>query len=131
MLDNELRPGVLVTVTVALDPYAPIVAKQVRTREMRFVQDTAIGQSESLPSTKSDSKTYWAIGGAVTSKKHDPSTLSAVLVEKRLAVELDEDGNFAITGIEAGEYNLDILFNKKVLKRQKITVPAPNYDVEI
>ena len=131
MLDNELRPGVLVTVTVALDPYLPIVAKQVRTREMRFVQDTAIGQTETSLSPQSLSKTYWAIGGTVTSKKHDPSTLSAVLVEKKLAVELDEDGNFAITGIEAGEYNLDILFNGKVLKRQKITVPAPNYDVEI
>ena len=131
VLDNELRPGVLVTVTVALDPYLPIVAKQVRTREMRFVQDTAIGHSKSLDSTKAESKTYWGIGGTITSKKHDLSTLSAVLVEKRLPVELDEDGNFAITGIEAGEYNLDILYNSKVLKRQKITVPAPNYDVKI
>ena len=131
VLDNELRPGVLATVTIALDPYIPIVAKQVRTREMRFMQDTSIGQPESSPLRKSASKTYLAVGGTIRSKKHDPSTLSAILVEKELPVELDDDGNFSITGIEAGEYTLDILFNSKVIKRHKIKVPAPDYDVEL
>ena len=131
VLDNELRPGVQITVTLALDPYKPIIAKQVLTRELRFMQDTAIGDTESPPSTKSPSKTYWGIGGTVNSKKHDSSTISLRLVEKDMKIELDDEGNFSATGIEEGEYTLDILVNKKVLKRHKIKVPASNYDVEV
>ena len=131
VLDNELRPGVQITVTVALDPYVPVIAKQVLTRELRFMQDTAIGDPLSPPSTKTESKTYWGIGGKVSSKKHDLSTLSLVLVEKDLSMELDDEGKFSATGIEEGEYTLDILFNEKVLKRHKLKVPASNYDVEV
>ncbi len=131
VLDNELRPGILVTVTIALDPYTPMVARQVLTRELRFLQDTAIGQPDSPPSTKSPSKSYWVVSGTLTSKKYDPSTLSAILVEKRLPIELDDEGRYSLTSIEEGEYNLDILFNGKVLKRHKIEVPSSNYDVEV
>ena len=131
VLDNELRPGVLVTITLALDPYKPVIAKQVLTRELRFMQDNAIGDPESPPSTKTASKTYWGFGGTVSSKKHDLSTLSLLLVEKNIAITLDDEGKFSATGIEEGEYTLDILVNDKVLKRRKIKVPASNYDVEV
>jgi len=131
VLDNEMRPGVLVTVTVSVDPYRPMVYKQVRTREIRFVQDTAIGQPDSPPSTQAPSKSYLVIAGTVTSKKHALSTLSAVLVEKGRPVEIDDDGNYSLHDIEEGEYHLDILFNGKVLKRQKIQVPAESYDIEV
>jgi len=131
VLDNELRPGILITVTIALDPYVPVVAKQVRTRELRFMQDTGIGQQDSPPSTRAESKSYWAVAGTINSKKHDPSTLSAILVEKRLPIDVDEEGKFSFSGVEEGEYSMDILQNKKVVKRHKIKVPAPNYDVDI
>ncbi len=131
VLDNELRPGILITLTVALDPYKPIIAKQVLTRELRFMQDTAIGDPDSPTSTKAPSKSYWGFGGKVSSKKHDLSTLSLVLVEKNQKMELDDEGNFSITGVEEGDYTLDILVNEKVLKRRKITVPSSNYDVEL
>ena len=131
VLDNELRPGVLVTVTVALDPYKPVIAKQVLTRELRFLQDTAIGDPASPTSTKAPSKEYWGFGGTLNSKKHDLSTLSIRLVEKNLEIDLDDDGKFSATGIEEGEYTLDVLFNEKVLKRHKIKVPSSNYDVEV
>lgn len=131
VLDNELRPGVLITVTLALDPYIPVVAKQVLTRELRFMQDTGIGDPDSPPSTKTASKTYWGFGGTVSSKKHDLSTLSLRLVEKDMVIALDDEGRFSATGIEEGEYTLDILVNKKVLKRHKVKVPASNYDVEV
>ncbi|HSJ52938.1 MAG TPA: DUF4255 domain-containing protein, partial [Anaerolineae bacterium] len=35
VLDNEMRPGIALVVTLALDPYAPIVAPLVRGRELR------------------------------------------------------------------------------------------------
>lgn len=131
VLDNELRPGVLITVTIALDPYEPVIAKQVLTRELRFMQDNAIGDSDSPTSTKEASKSYWGFGGTVSSTKYDLSTLSLILVEKNLALELDDEGKFSTAGIEEGDYTLDVLFNDKVLKRRKIKVPASNYDVEV
>lgn len=131
VLDNEMRPGILVTVTISVDPYLPMRFQQVRTREMRFVQDTAIDQQDSSPATRAHSKTYWSIGGMVNSKKHDVSTLSLVLVEKQLPLELDEEGNFSLSHVEEGEYHLDILFNGKVLKRHKFQVPSEKYDIKI
>lgn len=131
VLDNELRPGVLVTVTISMDPYRPMVYKQVRTREIRFIQDTGINQPDSPIVTRVLSKTYYVVAGSVKSAKHDPSTLSLVLVEKGLPIELDKDGNYSLVDIAEGEYHLDIYYNNKVLKRQKIQVPAPDYDIEV
>jgi len=131
VLDNELRPGVLVTLTIALDPYIPIVARQVRTRELRFMVDTGIGVPDAPPSTRSESKTYWVVGGEVKSDKHDPSTLSVLLVEKGVTVDLDDEAHYKLTDIVEGKYNLDVLVNGKVLKRQKIDVPSSNYDIEV
>jgi hypothetical protein len=131
VLDNEMRPGVLVTVTLSLDPYRPMVYKQVREREVRFVQDTGIGQPDSPLSIRVPSKSYLVIAGVIKSKKHDPSTLTAVLVEKGLPVEIDEEGNYSLHDIAEGEYHLDILFNGKTLKRQVIKIPSPNYDIEV
>jgi hypothetical protein len=131
VLDNELRPGVLVTLTISVDPYRPMVYKQVRTREIRFVQDTAINQPDSPPTTRALSKTYFVVAGSIKSVKHDPSTLSMVLVEKGLPIELDKDGNYSLKDIAEGEYHLDVYFNQKVIKRQVIQVPAPDYDIEV
>jgi hypothetical protein len=136
VLDNEMRPGVLVTVTISVDPYKPVIYKQVQSREMRFVQDPDIGQTErtsaGLIHTKALSKAYWVLAGTIKSEKYDPSSLTAILVEKQLPVELDADGRFSLHGIVEGEYHLDILFSKKVLKRQKILVPSPGgYEIQV
>jgi len=131
VLDNEIRPGVLVTVTIALDPYRPLIYKQVRTREIRFVQDSAIDHPDSPPSTRADSKTYFVIGGGVSSQKYAISALSLILVERNESVSMAEDGRFKIADIVEGEYHLDILFNQKVLKRQKIRVPSSDYEIQV
>jgi len=135
VLDNELRPGIMLTVTISVDPYKPLVFKQVRSREMRFVQDTGIGQkpltAARVTVTKSPSKSYWVVAGSIKSEKYDISTLSAVLAEKQLPVKLDAEGRFSLHGIVQGEYHLDILFNKKILKHQKILVPSSDYDIEV
>lgn len=133
VLDNELRPGILVTITVSMDPYKPLRFAQVRTREMRFVQDTGIGlePASDKKSTRALSKSYWVVGGTIKSEKYAPTTLTVVLVERKLPVQLDENGKFALHGLVEGEYHLDILLNQKVLKRQKIQVPAADYDIQV
>jgi hypothetical protein len=134
VLDNDLQAGVLVTVTFSIDPYKPLIYKQVRTREIIFVQDSSIGMPSAESTTKavrSVSKNYWIAGGSIKSDKYDPSRLTVVLVEKHLPIELDVNGKFVLPNVAEGEYHLDILLNKKVLKRQKIQIPAPDYEIQI
>jgi len=130
VLDNEIRPGIQITVTVAVDPYRPMVFKQVRTREVRFVQQPEINPDKP-EIEKTLSKSYWTMGGTIKSKKHDISTISAVLVEKQLEVELDEEGNFKLPSLNEGQYHLDVMVNSKVLKRQPILVPSDEYEIEV
>jgi hypothetical protein len=132
VLDNEMRPGVLVTATVSVDPYKPMTFTQVRSREMRFLQDSGIGKPDNtINITKKLSKKYWVVSGALKSQKYDPSTLSLVLVEKQQTVEILEAGRYSLSGLAEGDYHLDILFNKKVIKRQKIQVPGDDYDIQV
>lgn len=131
VLDNEMRPGILVTVTLSVDPYKPQIFPSVRTRETRVLQDTtfAIPTKTKTELKKVVDRTYLSVGGTVRSDKYDPSTLMLVLVENQTSFPLDSEGRFTIHNILEGEYHLDILFNQKVLKRQKIVVPAPQYDI--
>jgi hypothetical protein len=131
VLDNELRPGILVTVTIAMDPYKPEIYTQVRTSERRYVQDTGFNTSRTSIPTRSASKTYWTVAGSLKSERYDSSLLSMVLVEKNFPVELGEGGKFSIQGVGEGEYHLDILFNKKILKRHTIKVPSPDYEIQV
>ena len=131
VLDNEMRPGVLVTVTAMLDPYKPMQFTQVRSREIQFVQDNAIDQVDAPESTRTASKSYRTVGGMIKSEKYTPSTLSLMLVETKTAVNISDEGAFTLEKIVDGEYHLDILFNQKVLKRQKILVPSKNYDIQL
>ncbi len=129
VLDNEMRPGILVTVTLSVDPYKPQIFPSVRTREARVLQDTTFAIPTKTEVKKKVDKTFISVGGTVRSDKYDPSTLMLVLVEKQTSFPLDSEGRFTIHNVLEGEYHLDILFNQKVLKRQKIVVPAPHYDI--
>ncbi len=131
VLDNELRPGILLTLTLSLDPYLPLVYKQVKTREMRFMQASAPGETKAKSGLKSLSKTYWVVGGTINSEKYDLSTLSIVLVEKKLPIEIQEGGRFSLCKLAEGDYHLDIYFNNKVLKRQQISVPGTDYVIKV
>jgi hypothetical protein len=53
------------------------------------------------------------------------------LVERGLQIPLQEEGQFAINGLRAGEYTLEIASNGDRLKQAKITVPSPDFDVTV
>lgn len=131
VLDNEIRPGILVTITISIDPYRPDIYKQVSSREVRFLQDIPDNSPKKLPPQKAKSKQYHAIGGTVHSPKYAVSSLSVVFVERNQPVPLDEQGRFKLEKIPEGEYHFDILLNQKVLKRQTISVPSPNYEIQV
>ncbi len=131
VLDNEMRPGVLITITVAVDPYEPTIFKQVTSREMRFVQQNPIDPDIDTKVYKAHSKSYYSIGGELASKKYAPATLELYLVEKNQYIDLTDEGKFGLPSLPEGEYHLDILHNDKVLKRQSIVVPADYFEIQV
>lgn len=132
VLDNEMRPGILITVTLSIDPYKPQVFPAVRTREARIFQDTAPGGKDTKTSiTKTIDRKYLSVGGTIKSEKYDVSTLTVVLVENQLVLPLDARGRFTLHNIQQGDYHLDILYNQKILKRQLIKVPSETYEFTV
>jgi hypothetical protein len=134
-LDNDLRPGIRLKVTISIDPYGPIIVPAVSTTEIGFMQnpssDTAKDSVGQRSSTASASRSYFAVRGKITSQKYSTTALTLVLAESGKNIELNENGEFAIGRLESGEYHLDVTANGRVLKRQKLVVPSPKYEFEI
>jgi hypothetical protein len=128
VLDNEIRPAIACIVTMALDPYRPITGPMVRTRELRF------GQAAVPPRQQLDEparpETFWTIGGTVHSKE-PLEAVRLTLVERGLDVPLQPEGRFAIGRLEAGDYTLELSRDGGKPRRYEITVPSPDYDLEV
>lgn len=128
-LDNKMRPIITLMVTLAMDPYQPLVTPLVRTRELRVGQaaePTPLQLLKEEPGTS----VFWTVGG--TLRTEEPlEGLSLVLVEQGRDVPIQEDGRFAIGKLRAGDYTLEVMANGRVLKRHPITVPAPDYELEV
>ena len=60
VLDNQQRPGITFSATLAFNPYTPVVKPVTRTAEFKF------GQSEDMPGTDHG---YLMVSGRVMSKK--------------------------------------------------------------
>lgn len=127
-LDNEIRPAVVLTVTLAIDPYLPLVTPLVRTREMRFGQTDEPEVEQELVEGTED--IFWSIGGTIRTDK-PLEELRLTLVERGLDVSIQEEGQFAINGLRAGEYTLLVASDGQTLKRSKVVVPAPDYELEV
>jgi hypothetical protein len=128
-LDNEMRPIITLMVTLAVDPYQPLVTPLVRTRELRVGQTA---EPVSLQQLKEEPGTsvFWTVGGTLRTEE-SLEELSLVLVEQGRDVPIQEDGRFAIGKLRAGDYTLEVKANGRVLKRHPITVPAPDYELEV
>lgn len=127
-LDNEIRPSVVLTVTLAIDPYQPLITPLVRTRELRLGQAARPAAQSLIPETAAD--VFWTIGGTVRSDG-PLADLRLTLVERGLDVEMDEEGCFAIGRLQAGDYTLEIARNGQILKKARITVPSPDYELKV
>jgi hypothetical protein len=129
VLDNEMRPGVVLNITISLDPHKPIITRMVRTREIRFGQALPPTDQQKL-SPEAGLSAYWTIGG--TLRTQTPlEDLHLLLVEKDQKLVLDPDGRFSAGHLRSGEYTLDVSAKGQSLKQFKINVPAADLDLEI
>lgn len=150
VLDNEMRLAIACTITLAVDPYLPVIDPLVRTRELRVGQVVTpavsspwakepllppdLQSGEPGPPRLLDEQAgrdeFWTIGGNLHSDRPFED-LSLTLVERGLYVPILPGGRFTIGNLRAGQYTLEVSARGEEPRRHAITVPAPDYDLEI
>jgi len=128
-LDNELRPVIACTLTLALNPYQAISGPLVRTRDLRFMQTPEPAQDRS-PDGAAAGDRFWMVGGTLHGDEPFEG-VRLVLVERGQPVPVQKDGRFVVGNLEAGQYTLEVSTEEGKPKRHKITVPAKDYDIEL
>jgi len=132
VLDNEMRPAIACTITLALDPYMPVTEPLVRTRELRagLVAPPLFQQTAVQSDGKTGQEHLWAVGGRVHNKR-PLEEVRVALVERGLNVPVQPGGEFVIGQLRAGDYTLEISAQGRKPRQHKITVPAESYDLKM
>jgi hypothetical protein len=129
-LDNELRPAIVCVLTLALNPYHPLTTSLVRTRELRIGPSPVPLWQQLERGTAPD--LFWTIGGTLRGDKPlDVASVRLTLVEQGQAVTVQEGGRFTIGNLKAGDYTLEVAVDGGQPRRYKVTVPSPDYDLEV
>jgi hypothetical protein len=127
VLDNEMGPAVELTVTMALDPYAPTTTPLVVRRELRFAQDV-----RRVPRARreGEQEIFFAVRGTLVSKE-PLEEARVVLVEQGIEIIPRPDGEFLLGRLRRGAYTLEVSAEGHVPARHQITVPDDSYDIEV
>jgi hypothetical protein len=130
VLDNEMRPGVACVLTLALDPYQPLTTPLVRTREL-VLGPSPLPPAQQLAGGVEPGR-FWTVGGILRSKTPlEPEQVQLTLVERGQEVRLGAGSRFTIGRLRAGEYTLEVVVDGGKPQRHTITVPAPDYEIEV
>jgi len=128
-LDNEIRPSIACLVTLALDPYRPLVGPLVRTRELRFGHVAAPLLKERLEEQAGQDR-FWMVGGTVHSAA-PLENLRLTLVERGQEGTVQPGGRFIVGNLRAGEYTLKVSAEGRKPSVHRIVVPSESYDLEV
>lgn len=131
-LGNKIRPSITVTMTIALDVFAPEPPVPiVITEELKLGERTSPDEEMILSGTLEDS---FRIGGTITDAT-DVSVpdASVSIVELGLTTRTDGRGHYSLGMMTAGTYTLHVKSGASS-KDVAITVPTPlgsNYNVKL
>jgi hypothetical protein len=123
-LDNETRPTVPYTVTLALDPWAEVTDSLVRTLTLRSRQSLA-------PFAEAPVSIF--IGGTVRDKEGQPRAgITVALKDTGYVTNTGDDGRYVLGGMPPGDYVLVCWPETGKPRQQPIRVADGdgNYDVE-
>ena len=120
VIGNDIHAGFIVTVTITVDPYEPLVFTQVSSIS-RSLGQTNPGGGRARVETGSEK---YNEGFFIVTDKYEPSTLSVILTERNETLSVDSNYRVQLPTLPAGKYHLDVKYRGKVLKRQAIEIPA-------
>jgi hypothetical protein len=155
VLDNEMRPALMATVTLSLDPHLPIEVPAVRSRQLRvgdidalsyrrqkvqsggpvrFIgQPRNVAEETDAPSAASANRSfigdYWTVGGQIQLSA-DAQEVYVTIVQTGQEIPVAADGRFVIGNVRTGAYTLSITVDGETVERE-LSVPSPVYEVSI
>ncbi|MBQ6519594.1 MAG: DUF4255 domain-containing protein [Anaerolineaceae bacterium] len=125
VIGNDIHAGFIVTVTITVDPYEPLVFPQISSIERNLGQTSPDGGRAVV---EAGAEKYNE-GFYIKTKKYEPSTLTVVLEERNDVINVDENYRVKLPTLPAGKYHLNVLYRGKILKRQQISIPAEDKTV--
>lgn len=129
-MDNEVKPALVCIITIAVNPYMPVPLPKaiVSPPEFSFRQTEQPREAESVVNLQENA--LWTVGGLIQTKL-PLNTIHLTVAELRLELPIRADGRFVIEGIHAGSYTLNIEAKGQEPRQQRISIPAPDYTVEV
>ncbi|HUS16580.1 MAG TPA: Pvc16 family protein, partial [Chloroflexia bacterium] len=120
VLDNQQRPGLVLTTTLAFNPYSPEEKPLTRTAEFKF------GRGDQPDDDQEHG--YVSIAGRINSKKplKNPQVM---LMERGVLAQFEPDGDFSIRNLKPGDYTLQLTADGHKPSLHKIKVPSTSYDI--
>jgi hypothetical protein len=130
VLDNEMRPALSFILTLTIDPYTPITVPLVRARDLR-VGSSGYPQRRQLDQD-AEADSFWTIGGTLQSAGPiEYEQVQMTLVERGMRIPVQPGGRFVIGQLRTGTYTLEVAAGESPARRYLISVPAPDYTLEV
>ncbi len=112
MLDNEMRPIVDLTLTLAIEPYADWTVPLVRQTEFSFGQMGPFASNSGNGGNLNSNglvigDQYYSVTGMIHTST-PPEELAVQLLELALPVIVSLDGRYTIRNLRAGTYTLEV-----------------------
>ncbi|HXF62551.1 MAG TPA: DUF4255 domain-containing protein [Caldilineaceae bacterium] len=125
MLDNEMKPIIDLTATLAIEPYADWTVPLVRQTEIGFGQ---MGASDTGGLLGADR--FYAVMGTVHGVE-GLAHLSIQLLELAVPVTVAPNGRYTIQNLREGQYTVEVWTGVGEPTRHTIVVPSPPeaYDI--
>ncbi|MCB8942771.1 MAG: DUF4255 domain-containing protein [Ardenticatenaceae bacterium] len=128
-LDNEIRPSVSYIVTLAIDPWQTLTTPLVSTLTMDMGQvEKPEEQKVLVDGTK---ETAVTIRGTVTQNSQPQPDIQVAIKGTGLFTTTNEEGQFALSPLEAGDHTLVIWPASGQPQEKTISVPAPEYNIDL
>ncbi len=127
VLSNDLRPSLVLTLTVSMQPFAAVDLPLVRQVDMQFAQPA-------LSRTASSAIDTTGTRGWVSGVIHSAAPLRAprlFLCERNMELAVKEDGSFIIQRLPAGAYTLELQQAGAPPRQFVIHAPAEHYELSV
>jgi hypothetical protein len=134
MLDNEMRPIVDLTVTLAIEPFAEWSVPLVRETQISFAQMDPLGFNGGGGNVNSNGLVIGDQFYSVTGMVHSTfplEHLSVQLMELAVPVTVAPNGRYSIMNLRAGTYTLEVWTGQDQPTQHPIEVPSnpAEYDI--
>jgi hypothetical protein len=127
MLDNEMRPILDLTVTLAIEPYTEWTVPLVRSTEMGF--GAGLGPN-GIDGAVQVTDRFYTVGGTVYGAS-ESRHLSIQLLELAVPVTVSPNGRYSIRNLREGTYTVEVWTGEGEATQHRIDVPSPQSEYDI